>query len=143
MNLKSITLKPIFEVEFTKAEVDALFIGAETHYDARCRSTTERPELRGGHILKRWEEEGLLVGLRNSLEFGGREPGQRETVKRSCVFSDIDLLAKIAESPMVPREIRLGLAALLQRFNDESEKANPKVDEDLLWFMAHGEGKAP
>ncbi len=67
---------PIFEIEFTREEVDLLKRCAHAHYDATCKAAGECG--------------GVIYGLSNGLDFGC-EGGQ------DLRWREVDLLCKILE----------------------------------------------
>jgi hypothetical protein len=71
---------PEIDVEFTRAEVEALFLYSDNHYDFFCRMESN--------------QYGILRDMRNMFE--GRP--QEATITYRLNIEKADLLAKIAES---------------------------------------------
>src|SRR5712671_6861900 len=101
MQLQKITFIPKAVIEFIEEEVTALFAASEAHYDYKCQQASQ--------------VGGLLWGIRNCLENGKAEV--------SLLWSEVDLLAKIAEQLSLTHRNNPALVARLQYNADNSFSA--------------------
>lgn len=81
MKLDRIIFEPKAIIRFTREEVNALKRLSEGHYDGKCRS------------LSVPGDGAIINGLLNSFEV----EGDVEFAEWTCLFRDVDLLAKVCE----------------------------------------------
>lgn len=102
--------EPIWLVQFTKADVDALRYCSQRHYDGKCKAASE--------------EGGVIYGISNSVEWS---TGQYE-----LRFRDADLLGKVLEVAQyatmedeqrhIASTMYFGLLALMKQPGPELER---------------------
>jgi hypothetical protein len=96
---------PQVEVELTQPEIDNLMEGSRAHYDAICRHQV----IAGG----------LLYSLKN---MAGEV--STTTVTRFFEAKELDILAKIAEQPIVEAVLHRKLITAVGDLNAEYRKVN-------------------
>lgn len=104
-------VKPV--IELSRAEVDALIVLSERHYDSKCKSYSQ--------------PGGLLYGFRNTFEDG------KGTIEVTPTIREIDTLCKILEGtdfpggPEVAVSLRSHMGALFRKCNTEHALINNRA----------------
>ena len=80
MRLDAIRHEPIWDVTFTKAEVEELMAESQRHYDSTCRALSE---------------SGMIRGMHNFVTLA--DESENSHVSWSLHWRDVDLLCKVLE----------------------------------------------
>ncbi|MEN6605885.1 MAG: hypothetical protein ABFD60_01480 [Bryobacteraceae bacterium] len=96
-----------YEVELTRGELHHLTLAAASHYDAVCREVA-----RTGWLTTATRR--ACLGLAVTVYFGWR---------------DLDVLSKIAESPLVPLELARQVWDLFQQLRNDTYTLNTTLGE--------------
>lgn len=106
MKIDSIIYSPLAVCVFSRADMELLIRCSESHYDWTCRSLS----LPGGQ----------LYGLRNRFAEDDTHAEMRVNIP------EVDLLCKVAESPLCDPELQWQLMTTFKALNDKYEELNSR-----------------